>query len=38
MKNILMSMIIVSALIGQAQEKNFYSFTVETIDGKELSL
>lgn len=38
MKHILMLTIIASALIGQAQEKNFYSFTVETIDGEQINL
>ena len=34
-----MSAIILSALSGlQSQDTNFYSFTVETIDGKEISL
>lgn len=38
MKQILMSIIIATALVGQAQDKNFYSFTVETIDGEQLNL
>ena len=38
MKHILMSIIIATGLVGQAQDKNFYSFTVETIDGEQLNL
>jgi len=38
MKLLLMSLIIITAIIGQAQDKNFHSFTVKTIDGEEISL
>lgn len=33
-----MSMIILSAIASQSQDVNFHNFTVETIDGKEISL
>lgn len=38
MKKIIMSMIILSAIASQSQDVNFHNFTVETIDGKEISL
>ena len=38
MKYIIMAMILFSTTGIQAQDKNFYSFTVETIDGKDLPL
>jgi len=38
MKLLLMSLIIITAIIGHAQETNFFSFTVKTIDGDDLNL
>ena len=38
MRAILISVIILSGMILNAQEKNFYSFTAETIDGEEISM